>query len=113
MNDLVPSIGSRIQVKPLDAVGAAEFFAQDAVARKRRGDPLAQQLLGRAVGDRHGRGVALPLDRIVVLLKIPQRQPAGFFAGGQRRAASREAISAARSRTCRQSLTTLPAFVNR
>ena len=53
-----------------------KFFAQDRVVGKSRGEPLAQQQFRLAVGDRHGRGILLSLDRQIAAPKIVQRQPA-------------------------------------
>ena len=41
----------------------AELFAEDAVVRETRADPVARAVLGAAVGDGDRRAVGLPLDR--------------------------------------------------
>ena len=62
MNDFVPSMGSRIQRKPLVPLSLGQFFAEDTVVGKRYGDAATQVFFGPAIGCRYGRIVAFQLD---------------------------------------------------
>src|SRR5438105_8263508 len=59
------------------AAGCTELFPEDAILREAGSNPLAQELLGRPVGDCDRRSVTLALNLEVILLKILERQPAG------------------------------------
>jgi len=79
MNDFVPSIGSRIQRKPLVPRLLGQFFAQNAVVGKRGGDAAPQVLLGRAGRRRDGRIVTLQFHVEIVAAEVLQCDLAGLF----------------------------------
>ena len=61
-----------------------KLLAQDGIVRKLLADPLAQQLLGLAVGDGDRCGVLFPFDGQVGPAKVTERQLPGFADDGQR-----------------------------
>ena len=73
----MPSIGSRIQRRPVVPSVGRLLLAEHAVARERLRQPLAQEPLGVAVGGRHRRAVALALDLEVGGAEPAQRPLAG------------------------------------
>ena len=89
MNDLVPSMGSRIQRKPLVPGRSAQFLAENAVVRESRGDALSQKFLRPAVRHGHRRVVLLQLDVEIVAAEVFERDAARLMRSVYRQGKSR------------------------
>jgi hypothetical protein len=77
MNDLVPSIGSSIQRKPLAPVDSPSSSPTIASLGKPVGDPFAHQPFGLPVRDRDRGIVRLSFDVQLFPLEVGQRGAPG------------------------------------
>ena len=55
-----------------------ELFAEDRVVGESLEDPLAEEFLGRAIGDGYRGAIPLALDRECALAEVPQRELTRF-----------------------------------